>query len=349
MTPVRHIKSPANLAIGLAMQALLTAAHAQASPPTGPTLFGVVDNGVTRSDTGQGTSMAMASGVIWGSRLGVRGHEDLGEGNRALYMLEMGLNTNDGSLGQGGLAFGRQAFVGAEGAGWGKLTVGRHYSVLHTSLATFTVSGLIWGDALNYFRDGTVLRINNSLRYESPEVAGFKLKSLYAFGGQANSSVGNVFNPSLDYKAGALQLGASYMRSITSATNTSTYAVLGGSYDFGVAKAAFANYRQRDSLAGSATAGKDAWELSAMVPMGVHSIWVSYGRSSGRAADTDAVSFSARYGYALSKRTSLYAGYSQIRNGAKSTFTFNSASNAGPAVAAGKNVNQVALGISHFF
>ena len=193
------------------------------------------------------------------------------------------------------------------------------------------------------------LRINNSLRYESPEVAGFKLKSLYAFGGQANSSVGNVFNPSLDYKVGALQLGASYMRSNTSASNTSTYVVLGGSYDFGLAKAAFPNYRQRDLLAGSATSGKDAWELSAMVPMGVHSLWLSYGRTSGRAADTDASSASARYGYALSKRTSLYAGYSQIHNGAKSSFTFNSASNAGPVVAAGKNVNQVVLGISHFF
>lgn len=349
MTPTQPIKPRAHLALGLALQALLTTAHAQTSTTTGPTLFGVVDNGVTRTDTGQGTATAMASGVIWGSRLGVRGQEDLGGGTRALYMLEMGLNTNDGSLGQGGLAFGRQAFVGAEGAGWGKLTVGRHYSVLHTSLATYTVSGLIWGDALNYFRDGTVLRINNSLRYESPEVAGFKLKSLYAFGGQANSSVGNVFNPSLDYKAGALQLGASYMRSNTSATNTSTYAVLGASYDFGVAKTALANYRQRDALAGNASAGKDAWELSAMVPMGAHSLWLSYGRSSGRAADTDASSFSARYGYALSKRTSVYAGYSQIHNGAKSSFTFNSASNAGPAVAAGKNVSQLALGISHFF
>lgn len=349
MNTARHITSPAALAFGLAMQTLLTAAQAQTPATTGPTLFGVVDNGVTRSDTGVGRAMAMTSGVIWGSRLGVRGQEDLGGGTRALYMLEMGLNTNDGSLGQGGLAFGRQAFVGAEGADWGKLTVGRHYSVLHTSLATYTVSGLIWGDALNYFRDGTVLRINNSLRYESPEVAGFKLKSLYAFGGQANSSVGNVFNPSLDYKAGDLQLGASYMRSNTSATNTSTYVVLGGSYDFGVAKAAFANYRQRDSLAGSATAGKDAWELSAMVPMGAHSLWLSYGRSSGRAADTDASSVSARYGYALSKRTSLYAGYSQIHNGAKGSFTINSASNAGPAVAPGRSVSQMTLGISHFF
>lgn len=349
MNPEPSIKPQACLAIGLAMQALLSVAHAQTAASAGPTLFGVVDNGVTRSDTGAGTSMAMVSGVIWGSRLGVRGQEDLGGGTRALYMLEMGLNATDGSLGQGGLAFGRQAFVGAEGQGWGKLTVGRHYSVLHTSLATYTVSGLIWGDALNYFRDGTVLRINNSLRYESPEVAGFKLKSLYAFGGQANSSVGNVFNPSLDYKVGALQLGASYMRSNTSASNTSTYVVLGGSYDFGLAKAAFANYRQRDLLAGSATSGKDAWELSAMVPMGVHSLWLSYGRTSGRAADTDASSASARYGYALSKRTSLYAGYSQIHNGPKSSFTFNSASNAGPVVAAGKNVNQVVLGISHFF
>jgi len=44
--------------------------------------------------------------------------------------------------------------------------------VLHTTLSANTEGGLIWGHALNYFRDGTVLRLDNSLRYESPDFAG---------------------------------------------------------------------------------------------------------------------------------------------------------------------------------
>ena len=67
-----------------------------------------------------------------------------------------------GALGQGGLGFGRQAFVGLSNARFGRLTMGRHYSVLHTTLSANTEGGLIWGHALNYFRDGTVLRLDNS-------------------------------------------------------------------------------------------------------------------------------------------------------------------------------------------
>src|SRR2546427_12863075 len=71
-----------------------------------------------------------------------------------LFRSEAGFNGDTGASGQGGLAFGRQVFVGL-GGGWGQLTAGRHYTTLHTSLASYALTGLIWGNAANYFRDGT--------------------------------------------------------------------------------------------------------------------------------------------------------------------------------------------------
>jgi predicted porin len=73
--------------------------------------------------------------VSWRARWGVRGSEDLGGGLRALYVMEAGLNADTGERGQGGCAFGRQIFVGM-GGDW-VMTVGRHYTTFHTSLASY--------------------------------------------------------------------------------------------------------------------------------------------------------------------------------------------------------------------
>ena len=203
-----------------------------------------------------------------------------------------------GAPGQGGLGFGRQAFVGLSSARFGRLTMGRHYSVLHTTLSAYTEGGLIWGHALNYFRDGTVLRLDNSLRYESPDFAGLSFKLMKAFGEQPGSS----------------------------------------------------DYTLRDDLPHTTSLARNAYEISAAVPLGTNVLWVAYGEAEGKArAETGGRSLSLRHDYVLSKRTRLYTGYSVILNDRNASFTVNSASNAGPAVAAGKRVAQAIAGVSHSF
>jgi predicted porin len=120
------------------------------------------------------------------------------------------------------------------------LTLGRHYSVLHTHLATYTLGGLVWGNALDYFRDGSVLRLDNSVRYELPNLAGFGVRMLYAFGEQADTSVGQVVNPSVNYARGPWQVGASYMRRAKAAGNVEHYASAGTSIDLAWVKLALA-------------------------------------------------------------------------------------------------------------
>lgn len=320
-----------------------------AQAQSGPTVFGVVDTGVVSTRIGAARTTSMDSGIILGSRVGFRGNEDLGGGTRALYTLEMGLNNDTGALGQGGLGFGRQAFVGLSNPRFGRLTMGRHYSVLHTTLSAYTEGGLIWGHALNYFRDGTVLRLDNSLRYESPDFAGLSFKLMKAFGEQAGST-GNVINPSVDYRRGTVKVGASFMQRHKTAANTERYTTVGGSYDFGPVSASLAYYTLRDDLPQATSLARNAYEISAAVPLGTNVLWLAYGQARGRArADTGASSLSLRYDYVLSKRTRLYTGYSIIRNDSGASFTVNSASNAGPAVPAGNRVAQAIAGVSHSF
>ncbi|WP_019043892.1 porin [Comamonas testosteroni] len=340
------------LAVAAAFISACSLAQAQtAGPATSQvTLYGVVDMAAESVSTGAGRTLRAESGVLAGSRWGVRGTEDLGGGLRALYVMEAGLNADTGERGQGGLAFGRQIFVGM-GGDWGQLTVGRHYTTFHTSLASYALTGLIWGNAANYFRDGTVLRADNSLRFQSASMAGLVVRGMYSFGENAGTNVGRQFGGSLDYTRGPWSLGASLWERRTTAQNTDRYHLLGGSYDFKVARAALLLSTRGDDLLDAASNRGRFFEVSMTIPVSTAGqVLLSYGQFQGRArANSDARALSVRYDHALSKRTKLYAGVSAIRNEADAAFTINSASNAGPSVPKGSKPRSLLVGISHSF
>jgi len=75
------------------------AAFAQTAPPNSVTLYGIVDVGVQRvTGYAKGTDTALVSGIMEGSRFGLRGNEDLGGGWRAIFTLENRTEANNGSL-----------------------------------------------------------------------------------------------------------------------------------------------------------------------------------------------------------------------------------------------------------
>lgn len=66
----------------------------------------------------------MVSGQYIGSRFGIKGSEDLGNGYKAGFVLESNIKTDDGSLGQGGRLWGREARVYLSGD-FGEVSFGR--------------------------------------------------------------------------------------------------------------------------------------------------------------------------------------------------------------------------------
>lgn len=72
---------------------------AQTAVPNNVTLYGIVDVGVQRvTGYAKGTDTALVSGIMEGSRFGLRGSEDLGGGWRALFTMENRTEANNGSL-----------------------------------------------------------------------------------------------------------------------------------------------------------------------------------------------------------------------------------------------------------
>lgn len=82
----------------LVLAALATAAVASFAQSS-VTIYGIVDLGVTQVSGLRGGSISqLNSGIMDGSRLGVRGNEDLGGGYRALFTLESRLEADTGMI-----------------------------------------------------------------------------------------------------------------------------------------------------------------------------------------------------------------------------------------------------------
>lgn len=193
---------------------LATAAHAQSSV----TLYGIIDEGINYNSNMNGTrSLAMQSGVMQGSRWGFRGLEDLGGGYSAVFVLENGFDVNTGKLGQGGLLFGRQAYVGIS-TPFGTMTAGRQYASAIDFLSAMAVSNQWAGNIgthpadLDNFND--TFRINNDVKFKSVSYGGFSFGGDYSFGGVAGDVTRNqVWSIGAGYAMGPLQLGVGYINS----------------------------------------------------------------------------------------------------------------------------------------
>ncbi|BCF93546.1 MULTISPECIES: porin [Paraburkholderia] len=163
------------------------AAHAQSSV----TLYGLLDAGITYANkvatsTGHDSLVKYGDGVASGSRWGLRGTEDLGGGLKALFVLESGFSTGDGTSGQGGALFGRQAFVGVAKDGIGALTFGRQYSFSTDYIgANYTMGSQTpagnYAYHINDLDQLTSSRINNAVKFSSANFAGLTFGAMYGF------------------------------------------------------------------------------------------------------------------------------------------------------------------------
>ena len=361
--------------LALAIAGLITApAFAQSKVE----IYGIVDMGYSwrgdnvakRVDDRSGID----SGQSAGSRLGFRGTEDLGNGLKASFVLEQGIHMDRGTSSQGGRTFGRQSYV-ALGGNFGKVALGRQYTTHH-----------LLGVEVDPFGKGTVgqynnvyvgeTRMDNLIAYTSPTWGGFSFVASYTGNNNGDESVGNkngdveVFAVTPTFRSGPLMAAFLYQearkqRNGQSDDKIKSYDLM-GAYDFGVVKISGAygvrNADNADYLAGFAN-GEDSemWMIGATVPLGannVHKIMASYthrdtervrGADGRRGSDARVNQWALGYEYALSKRTSLYAVYSDIDNNraARNNALYGSV---GDATNEGQGYQQGAnLGIRHTF
>jgi len=315
---------------GLGLFALAGFAQAQDSL----TVYGVADMFAEGLWGGGGRVNRLRSGGLSGSRLGFRGREDLGAGLNADFVLEMGINLDDGSFGQNA-AFGRQSYVGFGYDPVGRVMLGRQYSSLYRlsdEFSTFSnlsngpssavVGGFgnyepVRGSANSATGNGGPARLNNSVRYESPVWAGFRFGVQGGFGEVVNDTGGSrVLDTYARFAQGPVAISAALVDDRggvdTPDANRRTW-IVGATYSFGSLRlrGAYLDVNDRSP----ANQDGSGWWVGADYRLGTSLVKIQYVVNRPRYIDNARTEgLGVGYEYSLSKRTTLYTGLTYFRN-----------------------------------
>lgn len=332
------------------------------------TLYGTIDTGFQYSNVGGEKTASLVTSSSSPTKWGLRGQESLGGDAFAIFKLENGFNSVNGTVQQSGTIFGREAWIGLKNS-LGELQVGNNYTVLDTTLREDGIA-FNWGTAANNFAFAKILRINNSVRYDSPEVGGFSMAATYSLGTNGSTglprTLGNTASVGFRYATKNLAADAAFMTQVYSpdkvvtqgsTTSTGNYSLFLLRYDFGflVAAATFQMHRGGSTsggYSGYANVNNNFYEIAARVPFNYFSyLTFSFGQYKDLAKSAgNATSYLIRYDYLLSKRTSLYAGVAGIRNGSDASFSVvSTVGNSVPVSVPGSNVIAGIVGMIHRF
>ena len=328
--------------IALAVLAASGAAMAQSSV----TIYGLADVWVgSQKNTTNGVSaggfnkMASNEGFAT-SRLGFKGTEDLGGGLKANFQIETSVGFDQPSATSLG---DRQAWVGLSG-GFGEVQLGRVWTPYDDTRAlindTFNAN---FASSFNVWR-GYTDRTTNGIRYNTPSFGGLSAAVVYSFGEDKTATTGasSLTAFSLNYANGPIAAGLAHQiqqdKSATASTvsdtsgtpfggaalssllngaaqtvSKTTYTLINGSYDFGVAKVlAGYNTAKATSTAVAGNAKANEWNIGAEVPFGsALALGVGYAESQVKVNGVDrneTTGYSAALKYSLSKRTFVYGG-----------------------------------------
>lgn len=330
--------------IALAVAGLLSApAFAQ----TNVTLYGTIDYGFAslgkHVNDNFNTRNGIDSGISKANRIGFKGVEDLGNGLKAVFVLETGLNGDIAGMFNDTA---RQTYAGLAG-GFGTVAFGRHYTPQHlftSAVDPFGKNGL--GSAGNVMMQER--RLNNLAAYISPNWGGFSFIASYSFNGTeafARQPVGGpatfgggdepasldgntrvqTWSISPSFTWNNLFVGANYhnakVKKLASGNSLNAVDMFGlyASYDFGFVKVGSAlenrisDKRAYEALGWSTTGDVKLlqWMLGATFRITPNdSILTSYTRARENVNDKARIGqWAIGYEHALSKRTALYAQF----------------------------------------
>ena len=348
------------------------AASAFAAPSV--TLYGRVDTGLAYThknldnDTSSTNTVEMTSGFSTGNRWGLTGTEDIGNA-KVGFVLESGFNSDDGAVptSQNSRLFGREAQVNVSGA-YGTLYAGRLASIASDSgsigylgdVSAFPSAFGIVGNQQGS-TGSAYARYDNTLAYETPTFGGLQGAIMYSFKGDTQSDDDSIkkarensgdadryLAAGLRYKAGKaavvltgdMTMYGNHAANYGNVDNGYSF-ILGGNYDFGVAKAfakvtyfdnqmnvldSFSLIKDARALSTPQALALKGWgaELGTNVPAFGGNFLAAVGYRDAKDVDDGSYKFkrwnaAVGYTYAFSKRTSVYAaaGYAQEKSNAK--------------------------------
>ncbi|CAM3441396.1 porin [Paracidovorax anthurii] len=288
------------------------------------TIYGRIDTSIDRVKTGSVSSTQMTGNA---SRLGFRGVEDLGDGLKVQFGLEMGVSSDTGGLSTP--AF-RNSYVGLAG-GFGAVAIGRLDSATptrtplyalvtrHTEFVIHDAGATAVGTSILNART----RESNAVGYASPIVNNFVFRAGYYLNGDGITEAANTpVRFESDYKqadvslsygegSGPLGLGVGYGQNkkrggaLVNDVKDKWMAV--ASYDFGAVRA-WALFNRDNTQGGPTSRSKtDVHYVGASWDLGNGKVVGNYMTKDVQTnRDAKLRRFQVGYLYNLSKRTNVY-------------------------------------------
>ncbi len=342
-----------NLFAVAAMLAFAGTAMAQSSV----TVFGVVDLAARQIKGADSVSLLQNEGRAQ-SRIGFRGTEDLGDGMKASFWIESGINADDGTT-AGSAFWQRRATVSLSG-GFGELRMGRHKFADRIVVDDFDPSGTGNSGMLDVTRiysglgsavgAGYINRANNQVGYHLPAFGNMYGTFDVSAGEGVNADKG--YSGRLGYKDKQLHVAGGYGQH--GATNKFKTMALGAAYDFGdfsltglYVQNKFANRKQVVFTLGGAVKIGAGRVFATAAQANANNAAEAVGTGNPRG---DAKYFALGYDYSLSKRTTLYTTVANIKNNGAATFSVNGTrATGGERPVAGGSSRGFEVGVRHTF
>lgn len=310
------------------------------------------------------------------SRLGVKGQEDLGDGLQAIYQLEVQTNAT-GADGTPGTLFNsqRDTYLGLKG-GYGTLIAGyadtpykksRKKVQMLENDSTFAAINIIGKESLS---GANFVKRKSGLQYWSPDFNGFEFKLGYSPSAQDATPTAAGVDVSKEVISGEVsyendlffatyghesqrdartKLVGGVYTAVANLTDTADRVIGVVKFHDGQVGLTYERLNVAQAVNSTSKVDRDAWSLSGKYKFGNSTIGAFYtvANDTQGTAKSGAHQFTVRYGYNFSKRTELYAAYSNLNNEANGKYAF--ASKVITSTPAGSTSSALGVGMRHKF
>ncbi len=311
------------------------------------TLFGVIDVDVTYGKGSLSTLRALGNSGLSGSRLGVRGTEDLGGGLRASFVLEHGFAPDTGAA--TAVFWNRQTYVALGSVDAGEVSFGRIYTPTFTVHATYDAFGpqgaaaqqVLFGSM--EIAQPTNIRANNAINYLTPgNLGGFVVQAMVA--AAEGAATGKHVGVRTGYAGGPVSVDLAVAKYYDAGIGDLKTVTLGGRYKVGELTL-YALHDRANSGTSNDTKGT---QVSAAYGLATTDLKVSLAQSDRKSATGVANGTTRRYGvgavHYLSKRTALYTSLARVTNSNGASLALN-----GSTTAANQGSTGMDVGVRHVF
>ncbi len=333
--------------IALAVAGLVSgAAFAQSNV----TIYGIMDVGVYGFSGNDESSTGVQSNGLSTSRIGFKGEEALGNGLKAIFNLESGIDPDT----KANWGSNRQANVGLTG-NFGTVLLG-----IQPSLSDNWHGGVsepMGNISSRNILPGVVGGFSNekadAAAYYSPVFSGLQFGVLY---GTKTDTDTDTTSRDYYYQLGAKYANGPFAAALTYARrneanfdDASQDWTVGATFDFKVVKL-YAAYELSQDVGATRSDDNAVYTLGARVPVTkAGTFTASYSQADNDVKDTDTSAWQLGYEHALSKRTTAYAAYMRLDNDDAGVAVPRSRYGSFSGNSADESYNGFTVGIRHLF